>query len=109
MYRFPPLLHLLLLIITTTSHVSGSGLSIGSRTLLRKLDDGGGGNDVAVDLNDWLDKESSRTGLSKSAIVMMAVENYRREKEAIGAMADMGQLVAKIEQLEKAAERNVLE
>lgn len=64
---------------------------------------------VSMDLNNWLDAESARSGLSKSAIMMIAAENYRREKEAFGMMADMGELVAKIEKLERAVERKGLE
>lgn len=51
------------------------------------------------DLNQWLDDEAARTGLSKSAIVMMATENHRREKEAFKSMSDLGELVSKIEEM----------
>lgn len=64
---------------------------------------------LSVNLNDWLDEESKGSGLSKSSIIMMATENYRREKEVFQGMADMGQLVAKIEELERAIERKVPE
>lgn len=64
------------------------------------------GTRISNDLNDWLDVESSRTGLSKSSIMMMATENYRREKEAMGMMADIGDLVAKINELELAIKRS---
>lgn len=64
---------------------------------------------LSADLNDWLDKESENSGLSKSSIIMMAAENYRKEKEVMKGMADMGQLVAKIEELEKAVQRKGLE
>lgn len=64
---------------------------------------------ISEELNDWLNRESERSGLSKSAIMMMATENYRREKEAFGMMSDMGELVAKIENLERVIQRNALE
>ena len=64
---------------------------------------------IPSDLNDWLDIQSKRTGVSKSSIMMMATENYRREKEAFGMMADIGELVAKIEQLEMTVQRKGLE
>lgn len=57
---------------------------------------------ISADLNDWLDRESSRTGLSKSSIMMIATENYRREKDAFLMMADIGQLVDKLDDIEKA-------
>jgi len=64
---------------------------------------------LAVDLNDWYDAESKKSGLSKSSMIMMAAENYRREKEAFKGMADMGDLVAKIERLEEVIQRKGLE
>lgn len=64
---------------------------------------------LAVDLNDWYDVESKKSGLSKSSMIMMAAENYRREKEAFKSMADMGDLVAKIERLEEVIQRKGLE
>lgn len=64
---------------------------------------------LAVDLNDWYDAESKKSGLSKSSMIMMAAENYRREKEALKSMADMGDLVAKIERLEEVIQRKGLE
>lgn len=64
---------------------------------------------LAVDLNDWFDEESRKTGLSKSALIMMAADNYRKEKELMKGVADMGVLVSKIEQLEEAIQRNGLE
>lgn len=59
--------------------------------------------------NDWLDKESLESGVPKSTLILLAIENYIREKDAFAMMADMGQLVAKIDELEKAVQRNVLE
>lgn len=64
---------------------------------------------ISAELNDWLDIESKKTGLSKSSIMMMATENYRKEKEVIKGMVDMGQLVAKIEELEKVVQQKGLE
>ena len=61
------------------------------------------------ELNDWLDIESARTGLSKNAIVLFSIENYRKEKEVLTSMANMGELVAKIEQMEKVIQRKGLE
>lgn len=64
---------------------------------------------LPVDLNEWIDDESRKTGLSKSSIVMMAAENYRKERLALRGMADMGELVAKIEQLEQMIQQRGLE
>lgn len=55
---------------------------------------------MPVDLNEWLDAEAARTGLSKSAIVMMATENYRKEKEVLKSMSDMGEVFKQLQSLE---------
>jgi predicted DNA-binding protein len=53
--------------------------------------------------------ESKESGVPKSTLILLAIENYIREKEAFVMMADMGQLVAKIDELEKAVQRKGLE
>lgn len=55
--------------------------------------------------NDWLDSESNRTGIPKSTLILLAVENYIREKEVIQGMNDMGDLYVKMQQLEEAVKR----
>jgi len=64
---------------------------------------------ISAKSNDWLDIESKNSGVSKSTLILLAVENYIREKEAFTMMADMGQLVAKIDELEKSIQRKGLE
>lgn len=59
--------------------------------------------------NKWLDDQSMISGVPKSTLILLAIENYMQQKEAFAMMADMGQLVAKIDSLEKAVQRNVLE
>lgn len=54
--------------------------------------------------NEWLDNYSAETGLPKSTIIMMAIEGFIKEKEVMDRMADMGDIVAKLEQLEKKIE-----
>lgn len=56
--------------------------------------------------NEWLDNQSFKTGIPKSTLVLLAIENYMREKEAFEMMADMGQLVAAIQNLEETVQRN---
>ena len=50
--------------------------------------------------NKWLDEESARTGISKSSLIQMAVEQYISQKQALNAMNDMSALVDKVEGLE---------
>lgn len=56
---------------------------------------------ISVTSNEWIDKYSEKTGLPKSTIIMIAIENFIREKETFDRMADMGDVVAKLEELEK--------
>lgn len=55
---------------------------------------------IAADLNSWLDEHSAKTGMSKSVIMMIAAENYRKEHQAFGAMEQMALVVDKLEKLE---------
>lgn len=59
--------------------------------------------------NDWLDKESHVTGVPKSTLILLAIENFQKERTVLDSMADMGQLFAKLEQLEQTVQRKGLE
>lgn len=59
---------------------------------------------VSTTSNEWMDNYSLETGLPKSTIIMMAIENFIKEKEVMEGMADMGQIVRKLEELEKKIE-----
>lgn len=50
--------------------------------------------------NAWLDDESKRTGISKSSLMQMAVEQYIAQKTALNAMSDMSVLIEKLEKIE---------
>lgn len=56
---------------------------------------------VSKTINDWLDSESAATGLPKSTIIMLALENYYQQKEVMKSMSDMGALMEKLENIEK--------
>lgn len=44
---------------------------------------------VSSRLNDWLDKKSAEMGVSKSALVAMAVEHYRTQIETVDVMPNL--------------------
>lgn len=50
--------------------------------------------------NKWLDKESEETGISKSGLVAMALEQYIQQKEVVDAMNNMQDLYNKLEDIE---------
>lgn len=63
---------------------------------------------VSKDVNDWLDNESKRTGVAKSTLIYLALEQYINQKRAISAMDEMKELVERMESLETKVE-NVVE
>lgn len=51
--------------------------------------------------NEWLDQESQKTGISKSALMQMALEQYISQKDAISAMNNMTDLYNKLDGIEQ--------
>lgn len=56
--------------------------------------------------NDWLDNRSNESGIPKSTLILLAVENYMKEIDVLRGMSDMSELVEKIERLEREVKRN---
>lgn len=56
-------------------------------------------------LNDWLDARSEESGVPKSTMVMLALEQYWQEKEVLKTMSDMGTIMRKLEELETKLEK----
>lgn len=55
---------------------------------------------IGAKQNAWLDKESEETGISKSALMQMALENYISQKDAVSAMNNMTAMYEKMTSLE---------
>lgn len=51
---------------------------------------------VSYELNEWLDRKSEELGISKSALVAISVENYRKETETVAVLPA---LLKKLEEL----------
>lgn len=51
---------------------------------------------ISFDLNAWLDKRSVETAISKSALINIAIENYRKEVETI---TNLPKLLEKLEEM----------
>lgn len=56
--------------------------------------------------NAWLDDESKRTGISKSSLIQLAVEQYISQKQALNAMSDMSVMIDKLENIELELKNN---
>lgn len=53
---------------------------------------------ISKQLNEWLDKRSKETGVPKSTLVFLALEQYMQQIEAMGKMDEWKVM---LEQLEK--------
>lgn len=51
---------------------------------------------VSADTNDWLDRKAEEMALSKSALVSIAVENWKKEIETV---QNLPQLLKKLEEM----------
>lgn len=50
------------------------------------------GTRLSDDLNDWFDNQSEKTGISKSSLIAIACENYRKEQELVINIPKMMQM-----------------
>lgn len=50
--------------------------------------------------NQWLEKESAETGISKSALIAIALEQYIQQKDTVEAMNNMHGLYNKLADIE---------
>lgn len=57
-------------------------------------------------LNEWIDSQAESSGLSKSAVILTALQNYKREQDALDMMGVISEMMEKIEQLEAKTQRN---
>jgi len=53
---------------------------------------------ISATLNKWLDEQTEKTGIPKSTIIHLALEQFVSQKETIDTM---GLLLKKLEDLEK--------
>lgn len=53
---------------------------------------------ISSTLNDWLDEQSNKTGIPKSTLIHLALEQYVNQREAIDTM---GLMLKKLEELDK--------
>ena len=44
---------------------------------------------ISYDTNEWLDRKSEEMALTKSALINMAIENYRKETEVVNGFPEI--------------------
>ena len=60
---------------------------------------------VSKQVNEWLDKRSEETGVPKSTLIFLAIEDYKKQTDVMEMMGDMGIIVQKLENLEQKLEK----
>lgn len=55
---------------------------------------------ISKTLNDWLDKRSKETGVPKSTLVFLAIEQYMQQQKAIDMTEGLSDVVEAIKVLE---------
>lgn len=59
---------------------------------------------IGIHHNDYLDAESKRTGISKSTLIQLAIDNYMRQNQS---MTTLEQLITEIRELKELQEENL--
>lgn len=55
---------------------------------------------ISKQANDWLDNQSETSGVPKSTLILLAIENYIQQKEVMERMSDMSVLMDKLNAIE---------
>lgn len=55
---------------------------------------------ISKQANDWLDNQSATSGIPKSTLILLAIENYIQQKEVMERMSDMTELMQKLNAIE---------
>jgi hypothetical protein len=56
---------------------------------------------ISKEMNDWLDNETARTGVPKSTLIYLALEQYVSTKQAITTVGVIDKLMDKIAGIEQ--------
>lgn len=59
---------------------------------------------VSEDIKAWFEDKSKRTGISQSALMAMALDEWIFQKEAMKSMSDMGSIISKLEDMQSKIE-----
>ena len=60
---------------------------------------------ISRTLNEWLNSRSHKTGLSKSALIMLALENYYQQTEAVDQMVKWESIYKEVDDLKRWKEK----
>jgi predicted DNA-binding protein len=63
---------------------------------------------ISKTLNDWLDKRSRETGVPKSTLVFLAIEQYMQQQKAMDMVEGLSSVVEAIKGLESKIDAQLL-
>ena len=52
---------------------------------------------ISAGLNDWLDKVTKEEGIAKSTLIMISIEQFRQQKEAMQGITSIMERLQEIE------------
>ena len=55
---------------------------------------------VSPEMMAWIEKRTEETGIPKSTIIMLALEEYRKQHQALDMVAVLNELVTRLESVE---------
>ena len=61
---------------------------------------------ISKKMNDWLESVTEETGVPKTTQIMLALETYSQQQRAMDMMSGYGDLVDKLEKIEKTLEES---
>lgn len=56
---------------------------------------------ISKEINEWLDNETEKTGVPKSTLIFLALDQYVNQKRVMKDFNNMGVVLEKLEQIEK--------
>lgn len=59
---------------------------------------------ISKEINEWLDEQTAATGVPKSTLIYLALEQYMNHKKAANMLPVLQQLMVDVERLKDATE-----
>lgn len=54
---------------------------------------------ISSEINEWLNSRSEKTGISKSALILIALDQYRNQTEAMSELPKMAAMMEMLTQM----------
>lgn len=51
---------------------------------------------ISAEINDWLDDRTNKTGIPKSTLILLALEQYINQHNALNSMKDIEQVLEQL-------------